>query len=231
MTDVDKGRGSSDRTESKVREWALKRNGDPVTPHDVIELVLAVDDDSCERSNRIEDKLDRHIDNDSAALQKIVTHLDSETEEIKADMLQHKQWTDREPLPRIAKLEQRVNLLFAPRRATDPAATDFTEKRSDLICASSEELLDGKHIERRMGASAPQTSATSVGNVFAREIQDMTTTWRVVRWLVVIAAGAMIVWGMTYWADSCASQQAEKNADHVDVPVTPSPSSSSSIIQ
>ena len=39
----------TDQTESKVRQWALRNNGEPLTPKDVVELVLAVDDDDVER--------------------------------------------------------------------------------------------------------------------------------------------------------------------------------------
>lgn len=40
---------ASDQTESKVRQWALRTNGDIITPKDVVELVLAVDDDAVSR--------------------------------------------------------------------------------------------------------------------------------------------------------------------------------------
>lgn len=36
----------TDQTESKVRQWALRTNGDPLTNQDIVELVLAVDSDS-----------------------------------------------------------------------------------------------------------------------------------------------------------------------------------------
>lgn len=37
---------ASDRTESKVRQWALRRNGDPLQLTDVVELALAIDEDA-----------------------------------------------------------------------------------------------------------------------------------------------------------------------------------------
>jgi hypothetical protein len=42
----------TDETESKLRAWATKRNGDPLTPKDVVELVLAADDDWNQRDRR-----------------------------------------------------------------------------------------------------------------------------------------------------------------------------------
>lgn len=42
----------TDKAESKVREWASKRNGDPVDVHDAIELALAIDDDASARHDQ-----------------------------------------------------------------------------------------------------------------------------------------------------------------------------------
>lgn len=39
----------SDRTDTKVRQWALRSNGDTLTVRDAVELVLAVDEDSIVR--------------------------------------------------------------------------------------------------------------------------------------------------------------------------------------
>lgn len=39
----------TDETESKVRQWALKRNGVPLAVHDVVELCLAIDADANQR--------------------------------------------------------------------------------------------------------------------------------------------------------------------------------------
>ncbi len=39
----------TDKTESQVRKWALRKNGDDLTVRDVIELALAIDDDAVTR--------------------------------------------------------------------------------------------------------------------------------------------------------------------------------------
>ena len=39
----------TDHAESKLREWALKRNGDPIDNHDVVELLFAMDEDNSAR--------------------------------------------------------------------------------------------------------------------------------------------------------------------------------------
>lgn len=213
MTDDEQRKASYDRTESKVREWALKRNGDPVAPHDVIELVLAVDEDSCSRSDRIESKLDKHILSNNEALDKIAAHLDDETAELKLSvdktLQEHIAWTAEEPMPRIERLEQRVDFLFSPRRSTDPMSTDFSDKRSDFVCASTEELLYNVPAERARAKGSESPSFTSI---FSRELQDMTTTWRVLRWLLMIAVAGILVWGLTFWANSCAAQNVHQSS-------------------
>ena len=55
----------TDNAERKVREWAKKRNGDPLTPQDIVDLVLAVDADGdarhVETIQRLDDVDERHI--------------------------------------------------------------------------------------------------------------------------------------------------------------------------
>jgi len=55
-----------DDTERQVRKWVLKRNGDPLLIQDVVELVLAVDDDASARhhevTNAVSDMRDRCVD-------------------------------------------------------------------------------------------------------------------------------------------------------------------------
>ena len=55
----------TDNTERQVRQWANGRNGDPLTPKDVVDLVLAVDADGdarhVETIKRLDDVDQRHI--------------------------------------------------------------------------------------------------------------------------------------------------------------------------
>jgi hypothetical protein len=59
-----------------------------------------------------------------------------------------------------------------------------------------------------------------------QQLRDMTTGWRVLRWLIVVLAGALLVWGMTFWADSCSRKQYWGDTPPTLVE-TPSPSSTS----
>jgi hypothetical protein len=130
----------TDLTESKVRQWALKRNGDPIETHDVIELVLAVDDDGNARHSATMDEL--------ASLAERLRGV----EQMQAD---HWEWTQREPLPRLKAIEERQeewengvagrqaaihaeHLIFhnahlaedhAPHRSDDDDEEDWTERR------------------------------------------------------------------------------------------------------
>jgi len=55
----------TDNAERQVREWAKGRNGDPLTPKDIVDLVLAVDADGdarhVETIQRLDDVDERHI--------------------------------------------------------------------------------------------------------------------------------------------------------------------------
>jgi len=119
----------TDHGERKVREWALKRNGDPLEPHDVVELVFALDRDNEERHQE-----------SMSAFEKLEEKVDA-----------HLEWTNTESLPRLAAVEHSVEDLscirgehtafhknhlakehvHAPRRADDPPAATFDDQRED----------------------------------------------------------------------------------------------------
>lgn len=52
----------TDSAERKVRQWATKRNGDPLTNQDVMELVFAFDDDNEARHEEVVTQLDTMSD-------------------------------------------------------------------------------------------------------------------------------------------------------------------------
>jgi hypothetical protein len=54
----------TDKTESKVRQWALRKDGDTITVQDVVELVFAQDDDANERHRenvKIAEAMDKRL--------------------------------------------------------------------------------------------------------------------------------------------------------------------------
>ena len=52
----------TDKGERKVREWALKRNGDAVDNHDIVDLVFALDEDNEDRHAETLKLLDLHCE-------------------------------------------------------------------------------------------------------------------------------------------------------------------------
>ena len=72
-----------------------------------------------------------------------------------------------------------------PRRMEDPPDSEFTERRE---------------------------SAFPTGD--QRSVFEMILGWNIVKWLVALAVGAVIVWGVSYWASSCAAQKVEEDFIH-----------------
>lgn len=103
----------SDHTESKVRQWATRRNGDPLTPRDVVELVLAVDDDGNARHQETIDLL--------AAQNARVVLLE--------------EWRASCPAAFAAEHEERharhMADCHAPRREDDLPGADYSDERRD----------------------------------------------------------------------------------------------------
>ena len=52
----------SDKTDTKVRQWAMRCNGNEITVKDAVELVLAVDEDSVVRHEETVSVLHMHCD-------------------------------------------------------------------------------------------------------------------------------------------------------------------------
>lgn len=57
-----------DRAESRLRQWALNRNGEDVTNKDVVDLVFAFDDDMNDRHDELCDSFDTHCQQSKAEI-------------------------------------------------------------------------------------------------------------------------------------------------------------------
>ena len=117
----------TDRGERKVRELALKCNGEAWDTNDVKELIFAFADDQEDDHKESMDRL----------------------EAVEAAVADHVEWTDRESLPRLRAVESGLsdvesrctghdalhvdhlatNHVHAPRRAGDQEDVDFESKR------------------------------------------------------------------------------------------------------
>jgi Fe2+ transport system protein B len=54
-------------------------------------------------------------------------------------------------------------------------------------------------------------------------LQDLVTSWRFFRWFGMILIVVILGWGVTYWADSCASNIAEQRVLHYEQTHSPVP--------
>ena len=142
MTDENPRR---DRTESKVRQWAMRMNGEPITNKDVVELVLAVDDDGNDRHRETLEKLDdQHAR--LIALEEWRSGCPAATVEL----------VSAEHAERHA---QHMLECHAPHREGDPPESDYTDERSGLsatLTVADEEMGDMRRAWRvlRWGVAA-----------------------------------------------------------------------------
>lgn len=107
---------STDRAERKVREWATRRNGDPLRPEDVVELVFAFADDQ------------------EADHEETMANFDS----MSARLILLEEWRATCQGGSIAEYVEgehharhadHMTADHQPRRGTDPESADFTEQR------------------------------------------------------------------------------------------------------
>jgi len=243
---------SSDETESMVRKWALKRNGDPIDSHDIIELVLAVDTDAVNRTTEIEkqldahmdmirkdldyhisgveERLDSHIDTDKKALGRIASHLESETgriqQTVKTTMEEHLQWTEEVPLRRLKNVEDAIEDLSCIRdEHRDFHERHLAEEHPVQVRRESDpEESDFSALRTAFIGAAKQAAAGD------EELGDIRRVWRFLRWIAILATVAGVGWFITFSANSCSKQKLEKMvhsanspAPTVTVTVTPLP--------
>jgi len=72
-----------------------------------------------------------------------------------------------------------------PRRESDPPDEAFVDKRK---------------------------GAFPVGD--QRTLFEIILGWSIVKWLLTLAVGAVVVWGVSYWASSCAATKVEEDFIH-----------------
>jgi hypothetical protein len=154
----------TDNAERKVQEWAKKRNGDPLTAKDVVELVLAVDADGDARHEETLDLLDKHIADDKKRASVIAAEL-AEWRELQAEECESRH--------RVLFSEEMLELpklIRHPRRHDDPENTDYR-------------------------LAEPEQDP----NLF-----EMLLGYKMLRRVVIVVSMALLVWGVSYWADSCS---------------------------
>lgn len=125
---------ASDRTESKVRQWALRRNGDPLQITDVVELALAIDEDANVRHDEAvaEVRETRHLLTEHCAEADVrderICALEAwRTEQATTCERRVRELIETEHAERHRKHMDEEHRL--PRREGDPADADFTGDR------------------------------------------------------------------------------------------------------
>lgn len=128
----------TDRGEREVRKWALRRDGDPLEPHDVVELVFALDEDHADDMNEI---------------RALVAQVSTDFAELKGTVMLHHEWAEADLKPSVAALKDAVQSLEMegprhdamhddhmrehhpqkPRRKDDPQGSEFIGEREDVL--------------------------------------------------------------------------------------------------
>jgi hypothetical protein len=118
----------TDQAESKVRQWAMRRNGETLTVKDSVELVLAVDEDAVARHAETVAVLKQHCT--EAVLRDLAIR---ELQEWRRESSEHCQAR----IEAIVKAEHETrhaeyvaSLVLADRREDDPKGVDYTGKRT-----------------------------------------------------------------------------------------------------
>jgi hypothetical protein len=145
----------SDEAERKVRQWALRRNGDPLEPHDVVELVFAFADDHEADYKKLTNILETHVaeanvrdarlnDLETWRREQALTCSDKVVKLVKKELCDEHHRVD---------LADPVSMMG--RHYNDPPDSEFTEKRESafpLRLATREVASDDcRHRNSRLG--------------------------------------------------------------------------------
>ena len=108
-----------------------------------------------------------------------------------------------------SRIEAIVRAEHAPTHAAHMAEFHAPPRRED-------DPPDAAFVDKRKGAFPTGDQRT---------LFEIILGWSIVKWLLTLAVGAIIVWGVSYWASSCAANNVEADAIHMQEEhhVTPSP--------
>ena len=125
----------TNRGDRKVREWASDRNGDPLTPKDVVELVFALDEDNQDRHDEAMAVITSHISEASVRDERITV--------LEAWRTESALTCERRVCDLIEKEHKERHdayvLSLKPRRQSDNDEADYTNKRVIITSASGVE--------------------------------------------------------------------------------------------
>jgi len=177
----------TDNAESKVRQWAVKRNGDPLTVKDAVELVLAVDEDAVARHQETVAVLQAHC------AEAVVRDLAIR------ELQDWRRESSEKCVERMTVIAERVAIAaHAPVHAAHMASHHAPPRRED-------DPPDEAFVDKRKGAFPTGDQRT---------LFEIILGWSIVKWVLTLAVGAVVVWGVSYWASSCAAQKVEEDFIH-----------------
>jgi hypothetical protein len=197
----------TDRTESKVRQWATKRNGDALEVHDVIELVLAVDDDAVKRS----EELSLAVKANHAATEDVKAQVTAVASDL-AVHLDEATVRDKSIDELARKYDEHLNVFTPPIVARLIRLEDATNSCPAVVQAAIETEHASRHAEhmatfhkpRREDDDADEDHRAERSNVGATALTltDITNRrvwvmWGVGLFAAASAASAVIRWGVS----------------------------------
>jgi len=93
------------------------------------------------------------------------------------------------------RIEAIVRAEHAPTHAAHMAEFHAPPRRED-------DPPDAAFVDKRKGAFPTGDQRT---------LFEIILGWSIVKWLLTLAVGAVVVWGVSYWASSCAAQKVEND--------------------
>ena len=127
----------------------------------------------------------------------------------------------KESMAAISALDEKLDrhIIDASVRDQRIMALELWREELPQLCVLRTEKMIAEEHERRhaahMDSDHERQSEPLLASLGAMspsedvEMGDMRRVWRVGRWVIVLAITAMIAWGISFWATSCAEERAE----------------------
>ena len=177
----------TDRFESEVQKFVSQQNGDDLTPQIVYGMLQAVDEDANRRHQETVAAFKEHC------AEAVVRDLAIR------ELQDWRRESSEKCVERMTVIAERVAVAAhapvhaahmvshhaPPRREDDPPDVAFVDKRKESFPAGDQ-----------------------------RTLFELILGWSIVKWLLTLAVGAVIVWGVSYWASSCAATKVEEDFIH-----------------
>jgi len=174
----------TDHFESEVQKFVGQQNGDDLTPQIVYGMLQAVDQDAVARHQETVAVLEAHC------AEAVVRDLGIR------ELQDWRRESSEKCVERMTVIAERVAAAaHAPVHAAHMASHHAPPRRDD-------DPPDAAFVDKRKGAFPTGDQRT---------LFEIILGWSIVKWLLTLAVGAVVVWGVSYWASSCAAQKVEND--------------------